>query len=132
MRILIAEDDLVSRKYLFEIMSKYGECDLTVNGLEVVEAFLTAWDLGRPYELICLDIMMPRVDGIKALQAIRDLEREKKVQDTERAKVIMITALNDKETVYNSFETGCEAYAAKPVDTDKLLEVMRELGLKVR
>jgi two-component system chemotaxis response regulator CheY len=131
-RILIAEDDLVSRKYLFEIMSKYGECDLTVNGLEVVEAFLTAWDLGRPYELICLDIMMPRVDGIKALQAIRDLEREKKVQDTERAKVIMITALNDKETVYNSFETGCEAYAAKPVDTDKLLEVMRELGLKVR
>ncbi|MCE5284442.1 MAG: response regulator [Pelosinus sp.] len=131
MRILIAEDDLASRKYLYKIMSAYGECDLTVNGLEVVEAFLTAWDLGHPYDLICLDIMMPRVDGIKALQAIRDLERQKKVKDEARAKVIMITALNDKETVFNSFETGCEAFAAKPVDTAKLLEVMRELGLKV-
>jgi two-component system chemotaxis response regulator CheY len=131
MRILIAEDDLASRKYLFKILSEYGECDLTVNGLEVVEAFLTAWDLGRPYDLICLDIMMPQVDGIKALQAIRDLERQKKVDDANKAKVIMITALNDKETVFSSFETGCEAFAAKPVDMQKLVEVMRELGLKV-
>lgn len=131
MRILIAEDDMVSRKYLFKVMSEYGECDLTVNGLEAVDAFLTAWDLGKPYDLICLDIMMPRVDGIKALQAIRDVERQKKVSDEERAKVIMITALNDKETVLSSFETGCEAFAAKPVDTEKLVEVMRELGLKV-
>lgn len=131
MRILIAEDDLASRKYLYKIMSEYGECDLTVNGMEVVEAFLTAWDLGRPYELICLDIMMPRVDGIKALKAIRDLERQKKIKEEDKAKVIMITALNDKETVFNSFDTGCEAYAAKPVDTEKLLEVMQQLGLKI-
>lgn len=131
MRILIAEDDLASRKFLYKILSQYGDCDLTVNGIEAVEAFLTAWDLGKPYDLICLDIMMPKVDGIKALKAIRDLEKQKEIKGTGRAKVIMITALNDTESVFSSFQTGCEAYAAKPIDTEKLIEVMQELGLKI-
>lgn len=131
MRILIAEDDLASRKFLYKILSQYGDCDLTVNGIEAVEAFLTAWDLGKPYDLICLDIMMPKVDGIKALKAIRDLEKQKEIKGTDRAKVIMITALNDTESVFSSFQTGCEAYAAKPIDTEKLIEVMQELGLKI-
>ena len=131
MRILIAEDDLASRKYLNKILSQYGDCDLTVNGIEAVEAFLTSWDLGDPYDLICLDIMMPKVDGIKALKAIRDLEKQKGVKEEDRVKIIMITALNDTDTVFNSFKTGCEAYAAKPIDMQKLLEVMKNLGLQV-
>jgi two-component system chemotaxis response regulator CheY len=131
MKILIAEDDLASRKFLYKILSQYGDCDLTVNGIEAVEAFLTSWDLGKPYDLICLDIMMPKVDGVKTLKAIRDLEKQKNVKDEERVKVIMITALNDTETVFNSFNIGCEAFAAKPIDTQKLLEVMKQLGLNV-
>ncbi len=131
MKILIAEDDLASRKFLYKILSQYGDCDLTVNGIEAVEAFLTAWDLKAPYDLICLDIMMPKVDGIKALKAIRDLEKQKGVQEPDRAKVIMITALNDTESVFSSFQTGCEAYAAKPIDTEKLIEVIKDLGLNV-
>lgn len=131
MKILIAEDDLASRKYLDKILSQYGECDLTVNGMEAVEAFLMAWDMGTPYDLICLDIMMPKVDGIRALQAIRDLEKQKGVAEADQTKIIMITALHDTEYVRNSFQKGCEAYAAKPVNTEKLIEVMRQLGLQV-
>lgn len=129
MKILIAEDDLASRKYLHKVMSQYGECDLTVNGIEVVEAFLTAWDLGHPYDLICLDIMMPRVDGLKALKAIRDIEQQKGLSPEQKAKVIMITALHETEIVHASFDQGCEAYAAKPLDAKKLLEVLKELKL---
>lgn len=131
MRILIAEDDLASRKYLDKILSPYGDCDLTVNGIEAVEAFLMAWDMETPYELICLDIMMPKVDGLQALQAIRDLEKQKGVAEADKAKVIMITALHDAEYVQHSFDKGCEAYAAKPVNTEKLIEAMRQLGLQV-
>lgn len=129
MRVLIAEDDMASRKFLYKYLSAYGECDITVDGIEAIDAFLMAWDEGNPYDLICLDIMMPKVDGLKALKTIREFEQQKGIEAAQRAKIIMTTALNDQQTVQNSFQGACQAYAAKPIDTVKLLEVIRKLGL---
>ncbi|MDP4094388.1 MAG: response regulator [Bacillota bacterium] len=129
MRILIAEDDFASRKFLSKFLSTYGECDITIDGMEAVEAFMIAWDEGKPYDLICLDIMMPELDGVKALKTIRDIESQKGIEETDRAKIIMTTALNDKNSVMDAFDTGCEAYAAKPIDTKKMVDVMKKLGL---
>ncbi|SDE07611.1 response regulator [Sporomusa acidovorans] len=129
MRILIAEDDLASRTFMYKFLSEYGECDLTVDGMEAIEAFMMAHSLQQPYDLICLDIMMPKVDGIKALKVIRQLEDQQNIPGDRRAKIIMTTALNDTEMVHDSFNTGCEAYAAKPIDTTKFIEVMRNLNV---
>lgn len=129
MKILIAEDDFASRMFLYKFLSGYGECDLTVDGIEAVEAFLMAHDGGSPYDLICLDIMMPKVDGIKALKAIRDIEKQKGIEEVNSVKVIMTTALNDTDSVHNSFEAGCEVYASKPIDTVKFVDVMKKLDL---
>ncbi|NLO99071.1 MAG: response regulator [Clostridiaceae bacterium] len=130
MRILIAEDDLASRKFLFKFMSQYGKCDIVVDGLEVLDAFLMSIKENNPYDLICLDIMMPKVDGVKALKAIRDLETQKGVHPDKRTKVIMTTALAETQMVQNAFEIGCDAYAAKPIDIDRLTEVLQRLGFK--
>lgn len=129
MRILIAEDDLASRKFIFKFLSSYGECDITIDGMEALEAFMMAWDEGKPYELICLDIMMPELDGVKTLKTIRDIETQKGIEELKRAKIIMTTALNDTDTVLEAFGTGCEVYASKPIDTKKLVEVMKKLDL---
>lgn len=129
MRILIAEDDLASRKFLFKFLSQYGECDMTVDGLETLDAYLMALKEDKPYDLICLDIMMPKVDGVKVLKAVRDLEKQKGISGEHRTKVIMTTALAETQYVQNAFAIGCEAYAAKPIDTGKLLEVMEKLEL---
>lgn len=129
MKILIAEDDLASRRLIYKFLSSYGNCDITVDGIETLEAFLMALDEGEPYDLVCLDIMMPKVDGIKVLATIRELENQKKVIASKRVKVIMMTALNDMDTVNTSFNTGCEAYAAKPINLVKLVEVMKKLKL---
>lgn len=130
MRILIAEDDLGSRMFLKQIMKVYGDCDVAVDGLETVDAFLMAWDEEQPYELICLDIMMPRLDGLKALQIIRDLEEEKKIPKKDQVKVIMTTALNEQQTVYSAFELGCEAFAAKPISQERMQWVLEKMGAK--
>lgn len=129
MRILIAEDDLTSRKFLFKFLSQYGECDLVVDGLEALDAFLISIKDDRPYDLICLDIMMPKVDGVKVLKHIRDLETQKGMIPEKKAKIIMTTALAETQFVQNAFEIGCDAYAAKPIDTSKLVEVLEKLGL---
>ena len=129
MNILIAEDELASRKFLSKFLSKYGEVDMVVDGMEALDAYLMAIKENCPYDLICLDIMMPKVDGVKVLKAIRDYEVKKGVLSEQRVKVIMTTALAETEYVKRAFDIGCEAYAAKPIDTNKMLEVMKKLGL---
>lgn len=129
MRILISEDDLTSRKFLAKFLVQYGEVDLVIDGLEALDAYLLAIKDNKPYDLICLDIMMPKVDGVKVLKAIRDYELQKKIPIENRSKIIMTTALAEAEYVQNAFEIGCDAYAAKPIDMEKLVEVMEKLEL---
>lgn len=129
MRILIAEDDMNSRKFLHKFLSRYGECDLVVDGLEVLDAFLLSVKEDKKYDLICLDIMMPKIDGIRVLQTIRDMERQKNVPKEERSKIIMTTAMAQTQLVQQAFEIGCDAYAAKPIDVSKMIKVMEEFNL---
>jgi two-component system chemotaxis response regulator CheY len=129
MRILIAEDDMTSRKFLSKFLSQYGECDVVVDGMEALDAYLISVKENDPYDVICLDIMMPKVDGVKVLKAIRDFEKQRGLLPEKRVKIIMITALADTEYVHKAFEIGCEAYAAKPIDTEKLIEVMKKLEI---
>jgi two-component system chemotaxis response regulator CheY len=129
MKILIAEDDPASRKFLYKFLGAYGECDLTLDGQEALEAVQLAWDEQQPYDLICLDIMMPNLDGYQVLRLVREREKERGISGSQRVKIIMTTALNQTNNVFEAFDAGCEAYAAKPIDTVKFVEVMQKLGL---
>lgn len=126
MRILVAEDDRLSRVFLKKFLIRYGECDVAVDGIEALDCFMDAVKQKKPYDLLCLDIMMPRVDGLKVLKAIRVLEKQHELKHT---CIIMMTALADVEYVDQALELGCDAYAAKPIDTDKVETVMKNLGL---
>lgn len=129
MRVLIAEDDFASRKFMRKTLSRFGECDVTVDGIEAVEAYKMALEEGMPYNLVCLDIMMPVFDGYQALKAIREFEEEKNIPEEEKAKIIMTTALNEKKNVDEAFDLGCIAYASKPIDIDRFERVLQKLEL---
>ncbi len=129
MRVLIAEDDFASRKFMLRFLSKYGECDITVDGLEAVEAFTMALEENEGYDLVCLDIMMPGLDGYQALKKIREIEKEKLVPEDKAVKIIMTTALNEGKNVTKAFELGCTAYAGKPIDQEKFENVLRKFEL---
>ena len=110
-------------------LSSYSDCDIAADGVEAIEAFRLAVDDNAPYDLICLDIMMPNMDGRQALKAIRQIESECGIAGLDCVKVIMTTALDDSENVMGSFREGCEAYIVKPVAKDKLIEEMANFGL---
>lgn len=129
MRILIAEDDFANRIFMYRFLSKFGDCDITVDGIEAVEAFNMALEEKEEYDLICLDIMMPVLDGYQALEQIRRKEEEMGIPDENRAKIIMITALSERRNVSKAFELGCTAYAGKPIDQKKFENVLRKLEL---
>jgi len=129
MKILIAEDDFTSRKYILKLLSAYGESDITVNGLEAIEAFVMAFEEGASYDLICLDIMMPKIDGLRALRYIREKEAEMGITPEKRVKIIVTTALAESDIAYKSFEEGYEAFIAKPMDPKKLNKILKEFSL---
>lgn len=129
MRILIAEDDFLGRKLMQLYLSKYGSCDSAVNGAEAAELFGRACAEGRPYDLICLDIMMPQMDGQAVLKYIRDHERAMGIEEARSAKIIMTTALDDHANIKDAFTERCEAYLVKPIDQDKINETLKKLGL---
>jgi Response regulators consisting of a CheY-like receiver domain and a winged-helix DNA-binding domain len=129
MKILIAEDDYINRRFLFKFFSQYGDCDMVVNGEEAVTAFMFSLEDEEPYDLICLDIMMPKLDGLKALKMISSVEKEKHVSGNKISKKFVITALDNVKNVEKAFELGCEVYVTKPINTAKIIEVMKRLEL---
>jgi two-component system chemotaxis response regulator CheY len=129
MKCLIVEDDFAARKLLQIFLSDYGDCFIAVNGYEAVEAVREALNEGKPYDLICLDIMMPGMDGHQVLEAIRRIEGDYGIGGLDGVKVIMTTALSNSENVFGAFRGGCEAYIVKPVIKEKLLEEIEKLGL---
>jgi len=131
MKCLIVEDNFVARTLLQKFLSKVSECHVAVNGREAVKAFSDALDEGEPYDLMCLDIMMPGMDGHQVLRAIRQLEDGRGIQGLDGAKVIVTTALGDAKNVLRTFRKGCEVYIVKPVTKEKLFEEMDKLGLSV-
>lgn len=129
MKILIAEDDFASRKFMLRFLQQYGECDVTVDGEEAIEAFTMAIEDEEPYDLVCLDIMMPGVDGYEALKKMRQFEKENQIPEENQVKIIMTTALNDGRNVMKAFSLGCVAYAGKPIDKEKFESELEKLGL---
>ena len=128
MRMLVVDDDFASRMFLRNAISSYGTCDTAGDGLEGVKAFQTAWEENRPYDLIFLDIMMPFLDGLGVLKLVREMEKQKKLTITKRSKIIMTSALQDKKTLDDVFDLGCDSFLAKPIDLQLLLNEIEKDG----
>jgi len=128
MRILIVEDDPVSNTLLTAMLTKYGETNSLQTGNGVVAEFVAAHEQHRPYDLICLDIMLPGMDGQEILKQIRLWEKEQGVLGLDGVKIIMITALSDRFNIMEAFRSQCEGYIVKPIRHDKVREQLLALG----
>jgi CheY-like chemotaxis protein len=73
--------------------------------------------------LLLLDINMPRLDGIEALRQLKADE------ETKRVPVIMLTTTDEPREIARCYDLGCSVYIAKPVEYDRFVEAIRQLGL---
>jgi two-component system chemotaxis response regulator CheY len=129
MKTLIVEDDFASRLVLQTFLSRYGECHVAVNGRDAVDAFSAAQAGQEKYDLICMDIMMPGMDGHEAVRQVRALEESCGVLSSSGVKIIMVTALNDIKEVSRCFRELCDAYLVKPINLTELLKEIRSQQL---
>ncbi|GAB7023515.1 response regulator [Salidesulfovibrio brasiliensis] len=130
MKVLIVDDDFYSRNMIHEILRPYATCDIAVNGEEAIEAFRAGLQRGEPYSVVCLDLLMPELDGQEALKEIRSIESEHGVHQQNEAKVIVTTMLDDNKETHDAFFLGgATSYLVKPIDEEKLLGELKSLGV---
>jgi HD-like signal output (HDOD) protein/DNA-binding NarL/FixJ family response regulator len=129
MKILIVDDELVSRQLMERIMTNYGECETVESGKAAIEAFETACENGKFFDLIALDISLPDINGLDVLCQIREMEKNKKVPVRKRAVIIMVSATADKDTIISAIQSGCNDYITKPFDIDIISKKLSKAGL---
>ncbi|MDJ0840726.1 MAG: response regulator [Acidobacteriota bacterium] len=130
MKVLVIEDEFISRVKLQKILSRYGECHIAVNGEEMMAAFVQAHEENEPYDLLTVDIRLPDITGQEIVRRIRDWEKSHHVVDEDKeVKILMVTAMSDGKNIMASFKEGCEGYVVKPFDFNKIADALARMGI---
>jgi len=127
MKILIVDDELVSRKKMHIIMQNFGKCKAVDSGKAAISAFKKAWESWTPFDLITLDVSMPEMDGTEVVYKIREIEKENKVPKEKQVKILMVTSHSDKDTIITCVQAGCDDFVVKPFDKETISEKIEKI-----
>lgn len=121
MRCLVVDDDAIGRRMLAAFLAESFICDQAADGQEAVKKVDEAYADGSPYDFVCLDIVMPVMDGSTALRLIRELDQKQ----GRRTKVFMISARNSPQDIEDAFFEGdCDDYVVKPFQRDAVTQML--------
>lgn len=117
--VLIVDDAMFMRKMLSDILTKEGHkiAGEAENAKEAVELYKKL----RP-DIITMDIIMPEVDGVDALKAIREILAVNK-----EAKIVMVSAMGQQEMVVSSIQAGARDFIVKPFQLSRVAEAITRL-----
>lgn len=124
--ILVAEDNEINALLMRSLLTRLGHKPVvTTNGDEALESWLASDSAGTPYDLVLMDIQMPKLDGIETAKRIRAREAGQRVR---RTPILALTANALVEDRYACFEAGMDGFLMKPLDRDKLAEALKGLA----
>ena len=129
-KTLVIDDQLVIRKNIEMLIGDFCDCTFATDGARGMAAFRDALDNSDPFELVTLDIEMPIMNGHETLEMIRRIEKHHRIEGLDGVKIVMSTSIEDSKNVFSAFKEGCEAYVPKHRMKDKLVEEIRNLGIK--
>ncbi len=118
--VLIADDEEVVRLFLARVLEDMGcSCDFAVDGRECLERFSS----GKTYDVLFLDLVMPRMDGEQVLQQV--------ASKYPKTSVVMLSVQDDEEAIKELLAVGATVYLTKPITADGIRNVVTRLqGLR--
>ena len=129
-RYLIVDDDDMGRLMLKDFLSELAQCHCAVNGREGLEFFEKALAEGNPYDLLCIDLVMPEMNGLALIRKIREIENANPVFSDMRTKIFVISASDsawDKADLV--LDNLCDDYITKPFSRSSLMVNLYKNGL---
>lgn len=131
MRILIVDDDYVSRTKLQALLSAYGDCDTADDGDQALEMFRKAYLHSEGYDLITLDIDMPGLNGHEVLKTIREyVPQIKECKEGKEPKILIVTNMKSRTDYVHSLREGCAGYLKKPITPENLEDSLTIVGIR--
>jgi PAS domain S-box-containing protein len=123
--ILVAEDNEINALLMRSLLTRLGhDVILTTNGEEALESWVAAETAGAPYDLVLMDVQMPKLDGIETTKRIREQEAGQRLH---RTTILALTANALIDDRYACFEAGMDGFLVKPLDRDKLADALAGL-----
>lgn len=129
-RSLVVDDFPMNRMILHKYLSVLGTVHDADEGLSGVERFEQALRTGQAYDLVCLDINMPGINGFEVLSRMRDLEEEYSGAVTRKSTILMVSAHSGKEQIMLAIERS-DGFIVKPITRDVLYAKLIALGFDV-
>jgi len=127
LRFLIVDDDESVHLYLQAALASFASCDSAMSGEEGVKMFEEAHAAGEPYDVVMMDILMPGIDGHESARIMRQREKEMKIGQYQRFKLVMVTSLVDDANVSKAFfDTHASCYIVKPLERDRIIEELKQ------
>ena len=125
-KLLIADDNVPNCELLDAVLTAEGhEVAFAHDGAETLEAAAAAAEAGAPFDLVLLDIMMPKLSGYEVCQRMKN---DPALRDTP---VLMVTALHETGDIEKAVDAGCDDFLSKPINGVELRTRVRSL-LRVR
>lgn len=125
-RVLVAEDNEINAEILLELLSDIPGlvCVVAEDGKQALDKFESS--AAYEFDIILMDVQMPNMNGYEATRAIRALNRP----DAKTIPIVAMTANAFAEDLKDALDSGMNAHVPKPVDLDRILEVLREYTQK--
>lgn len=130
-KVLLVDDEYTSRRILNSFLSLFSEVDIIVNSNEALSAVKVAFEKNQPYELIFIDVMAPKLDGIATVKKIRQLESQQGLNEHNRSKIIMTSTKTDKDIILKAAEADYTSFLIKPIDKTRLYNEIRKHGFDI-
>jgi HD-like signal output (HDOD) protein/DNA-binding NarL/FixJ family response regulator len=131
MRVLIVDDEPVSRNLLEKVMRDIAECEAADSGAAAIVAYKKALEKWAPFDLMTLDISMPEMDGKEVLNQIREIEKDKDIPKDRQIKIFMVSGHSDKQTIVRCVEIGCDDFISKPFNKRIIAGKLLKLGFDI-
>jgi len=129
LKTLIVEDVHFLGMILERIVEPFSMVEFAKDGSQAIDMFSKAVVKNEPYDLIFLDLLMPKIDGFEVLFHVRKFENDFNLDADKKSKIIVVSTFSDAENVTKARKAGCDGYIVKPYRKDKVLEELRSLKL---
>jgi HD-like signal output (HDOD) protein/CheY-like chemotaxis protein len=129
MRSLIVDNDEAGRAALKSVLQGLGDCDQALDRESAIGRFREAHAKGQPFDLVTLDIAMPLMREESIIRQFREIETQLQIMPEQRACILVVTALSERQIKTDCIMQGCDDFIEKPAETKRIMDKLAQYGL---
>lgn len=129
-KVLIIEEDFFSRRLFQRSLSDHFICDLASNYEEGITAFNFESENSIPYDIVTLDILESDFNFKDIIKNLRESEKTHGFYGLKSSKIVVISAIDDAQNIFDAFNLGCNGFIFKPATKDKIIDYLKNIGFK--